>query len=154
MLSAFLAPIPPRVISRGNRGSYGNRARRYRAINGIGHVRWIAAAYFLRGWIPLKNKQLELGGPSLSWHHSQSPPGWFPFDSRRSRLSRREDLRKGRRRSLGSNMRRPCMACTCVYTCVRVARCVATSACINACTSARGTIGGVVVCVFPLRRLR
>lgn len=62
----------------------------------------------------MKNKQLELGGPSLSWHHSQPPPDWFPFDSRRSRLPRREDLRKGRRRSLGSNMRRSCMVFVCV----------------------------------------
>lgn len=127
-LSAFLAPIPPRVISRPNRGSYGNRARDTRPWTGSA-VLWIAPTYFLRGPISSKNKQLELGGPSLSWHHSRLASGWFPSDSSRFWLPRREDLQKGRR-SLGSNMH------PCVYVCTnRAVRCCVstrTNACINA----------------------
>lgn len=43
---------------------------RYKTINGMAVGR-IAPTYFLRGLISSKNKHLELGGLSLSWHHSR-----------------------------------------------------------------------------------
>lgn len=78
-----LIPILARVISRPNRGSYGNKVGdtshkwdrltvNTRTYIGLRRVR---GRHFLSPRPGLsKNKQLKLGGPSLSWHHSRVVP--------------------------------------------------------------------------------